>query len=32
MDLFEMSPFSEENDAFKCLLDVANLSVMNGCQ
>ena len=28
MNLFDMSPFKEKNDAFKRLLDVANLSVM----
>lgn len=28
MDLFDVSPFKEKNDAFKRLLDVANLSAM----
>lgn len=28
MDLFDMSPFKEKNDAFKRLLDVANLNAM----
>lgn len=28
MDLFDMSPFKEKNDAFRRLLDVANLNVM----
>ena len=28
MNLFDMSPFKEKNDAFKRLLDVANLNVM----
>ncbi|WP_419052033.1 PD-(D/E)XK nuclease family transposase, partial [Parabacteroides goldsteinii] len=28
MNLFDMSPFKEKNDAFKRLLDVANLNAM----
>ena len=28
MNLFDMSPFKEKNDAFKRLLDVANLEAM----
>lgn len=28
MDLFDVSPFKEKNDAFKRLLDVANLNAM----
>jgi len=28
MNLFDMSPFKEKNDAFKRLLDVANLDAM----